>query len=83
MCFPKIQDGAFLSDNNELDTLLASSKEMEHLGHESVFNGMQTYLIEEIETSLSVGFPPIGGHLLRELTKRLGSILAFLHILAR
>ena len=37
MYFPKIQDGAFLSDNNELDTLLASSKEMEHFVHESVF----------------------------------------------
>lgn len=37
MYFPKLQDGAFLSDNNELDTLLASSKEMEHLVHDSVF----------------------------------------------
>lgn len=39
------------------------------------------YLIEEIETSLSVGIQLIGGRLLRKLTKRLGSALAFLHIL--
>lgn len=42
---------------------------------------MQTYLMKETETGLSVRIQPIGGRLLRKLTKRLGSILAFLSLL--